>query len=268
MSRRAINSLGWAYCIGVVAFLLTPIVIMVPVSFGSSELLQFPPESLSLRWYRQVLGDGRWLASADLSLKIGLTAALAATAAGLMLSCAHLRHGRISALLRTYMLMPLVAPHIVLATGLFSILLSVGQFGSWVVLAAAHACLALPLTVVMFINAVDNLDPLLWTASSSLGARWLTTIGHVVLPNIIGTVVLGFLLAFVTSWDEVTLAVFVGPSAPPTLPSRMFSYLQELIDPSVTAIATLLLALTAIVGMAALWLPRIRRATASSVEAR
>jgi putative spermidine/putrescine transport system permease protein len=253
--------LGWAYVAAVTGFLLLPLVIMVPASFGAAESLEFPPREWSLRWYVQVLSDPSWLASAALSAKLALFAAVLATGLGLLLGVAQMRFARLKPGLRAFIMLPMVAPHIVLATGLFPVLLETRYLGSPTVLGLLHASLALPLTMVVFINAVDTIDPLLWTAASTLGARWWTILSRIILPNLVISALVAFVLAFIVSWDEVTFAVFIGPTLTPTLPSRMFSYLQELINPSLTAIATLLVAITLVAGLVALsadWL-RARR---------
>jgi ABC-type spermidine/putrescine transport system permease subunit II len=256
---RALRLAGWGYCGLILLFLLFPVAIMVPASLSGSQTLEFPPSSWSLHWYRQVLGYGRWLNAGLLSLRVALFAAAAATAAGLMVGLAHLRFGRLTPTLRAFFLLPLVAPHIVLATGLFSLLLQVRALGSPIVLAFGHACLALPLTVVVFINAVEAIEPLLWPAAASLGARSWMILREILLPNLSISLVVAFLLAFIASWDEVTFAVFIGPISTPTLPSRMFSYLQELLNPSIAAVATILVGLTLSAGLVSVLLPRLRR---------
>lgn len=256
---RGLRIAGWSYCGLILLFLLFPVAIMVPASFSGSQTLEFPPSSWSFHWYRQVLGDGRWLESASLSLRIALFAAAAATVSGLMVSVVHLRFGRVTPTLRAFFLLPLVAPHIVLATGLFSLLLHMHALGSPVVLAFGHACMALPLTIVVLINAVETIEPLLWSAAASLGARWWMIVREVLIPNISISLIVAFLLAFIASWDEVTFAVFIGPIATPTLPSRMFAYLQELLNPSVSAVATMLAVLTVSAGLLSMLLPRLRR---------
>lgn len=260
MSRPALRSVaGWTYCVVLLGFVMVPIAVMIPASFGSAEVLQFPPESFSLRWYREVLGDARWLDSAWLSFRLAIAAAVLATLAGFMVAIEHMRFGRVRPLMRAYLLLPLIAPHIVLAAGLFSMLLQARLLGSPTALALAQCCLALPLAVVVLINAVEAIDPLLWTAASSLGARWWTVLLKVILPNLWLSLIVAALIAFNSAWDEVTFAVFFGPIQTPTLPSKMFSYLQELINPSVTAIATLLMTVTIVLALAAACLPRLIR---------
>lgn len=256
MSRGLGTTLGWAYCGLLLAFVLVPVAIMVPSSFGGSPTLEFPPRSLSLRWYEQVLGDQRWLGSAWLSFRLALLAAVVATLAGLLVGIAHMRFGRVRPLMRAYLMLPLVAPHIVLATGLFLLMLQARMLGNPMVLGLGQACFAIPMTVLVFIHAVETIDPLLWTAASSLGARWWMILREVVIPNLLVAVAVSFLLSFISAWDEVTLAVFIGPINNPTLPARMYAYLQELINPSVTAIATMLLVITLGLGGLSLLLRR------------
>ena len=247
--RRGARTLGWAYCWLLVLFVLSPVIIIVPASFGASETLQFPPPAYSLRWYEQVIGDRQWLSSAALSVRIAIFAGFAATVAGLLVGLAHLLVRRVSPGLRAFLMLPMVAPHIVLATGLFSILLDGRMLGDPFVLAMVHAALAIPLTAILFINAVDSVDPLLWTAASSLGARWWTILRQILLPLLLSSAVVAFVLAFMVSWDEVTFAIFVGPNVVPTLPARMFYYLREVLTPALAAVATLLILLTALVGV-------------------
>lgn len=265
MTKRqpGLRWIGWAYSCLLLLFVLSPVVIIVPASFGASETLQFPPHAYSMRWYEQVIGDRQWLASAGLSVRIAVFAGIMATLAGLLVGLAHLLIRRISPGLRAFLMLPMVAPHIVLATGLFSILLHARMLGDPTVLALTHAALAVPLTAVLFINAVDSVDPLLWTAASSLGARWWTILRQILLPLLLSSTVVAFVLAFMVSWDEVTFAIFVGPNVVPTLPARMFYYLREVVTPALAAVATLLILLTAVVGFVVMasrrWSARMAR---------
>jgi len=243
------RQLGWSCCWLVVLFVLLPVFIIFPASFGASESLEFPPTAYSTRWYVQVLSDAQWLSSAALAARIALLAALLATGAGLLIGLGHLLVRRVRPNQRAFLMLPMVAPHIVLATGLFSVLLSSRMLGDSVVLAIVHATLAIPLTMIIFINAVDSVDPLLWTAASSLGARWWTILWQIILPLMMTSIVVAFVLAFIVSWDEVTFAIFIGPSVVPTLPARMFYYLRELITPALAAVASLLVAITMLIGL-------------------
>lgn len=269
MMRRLGQLVGWGYSLAALGFLTLPVVIMVPASLSAGDVLEFPPRGFSLRWYAAVLANEQWLNSALLSARIGVLAAVAATLAGLCLGIVHLRLGRVRPAARTFLMLPLLAPHVVLATGMFSLLIRLRLLGSSWVLAFTHAAFALPITMVLFIAAVETVDPLVWTAASTLGARSGFILRKVIFPAIAPSIVIAFVLAFVISWDEVTFAVFVGPTVVPTLPARMFSYLRELINPSVTAIATLLLLVTGLGGLviAGITKARARRYAASRAPA-
>lgn len=263
--KRIARIVGWVYCTVIVLFVLSPVAIIFPASFGASESLEFPPRAYSLRWYAQVLGDPQWLASAALSARIAVFAALAATAAGLLIGLSHFLVKQVAPGVRSFLMLPMVAPHIVLATGLFSVLLNARMLGDANVLALIHASLAIPLTMVIFINAMESVDPLLWTAASTLGARWWTILRQILLPILLTSVVVAFVLAFIVSWDEVTFAIFIGPSTVPTLPARMFYYLRELITPALAAVASLLVGVTVVVGLLVLlvrWIGRPKSAPA------
>lgn len=265
MRRSAVrNAIGWLYCGLVALFVLSPVIIIVPASFAASESLQFPPSSYSLRWYEQVMGDRQWLSSAVLSMRIAVLAAVIATGIGLLIGLTHLLVRRVSPTLRATLMLPMVAPHIVLATGLFSVLLNARMLGDPNVLAIVHATLAIPLTAVIFLNAVDSVDPLLWTAASSLGARWWTILRRILLPLLLSSFVVSLVLAFMVSWDEVTFAIFIGPSIVPTLPARMFYYLREVVTPALAVVATLLIALTMLVGVIVVATRRVARPNAGS----
>ena len=250
MKRKTVLPwLGWAYCWLVVLFVMLPVLIIFPASFGASESLEFPPSAYSVRWYVQVLSDPQWVSSAILSARTALLASLLATVAGLLVALSQLLVKRVQPTHRAFLMLPMVAPHIVLATGLFSVLLSSRLLGDTTVLAVVHATLAIPLTMVIIVNAVDSVDPLLWTAASTLGARWWTIILQIILPLLLTGIVVAFVLAFIVSWDEVTFAIFIGPSIIPTLPARMFYYLRELITPALAAVASLLVVMTGLVGV-------------------
>lgn len=246
LSRLLISGTWGCYAFLLLSFLLLPIVIIVPVSFSASELLTFPPKSYSLRWYREVVENGAWWSSAANSLRIAVVASMLATAVGFFVGIAHYRFGRLGIALRSFLLSSMLIPHVVLATGLFELFLTTRQLGYWLTLAFAHASIAIPIATVLFTNAFDDLDRNLWIAAETLGAKFWFTLRKVILPVIWISVVASLIVSFQLSWDEVTYAVFFGPSTVPTVPMRMFGELAQGTNPSVTAVATILLTLTVI----------------------
>ena len=123
---------------------------------------------------------------------------------------------------RIFLMLPLLVPQVIVATGLFVVLLHTHLLGEAWVLAIADAALALPITTLLFVGALETLDPAIWTVASTLGGRWLDILRKIVLPIVAASIAAAFILAFEVAWDEVTFAVFIGPTTVPTLPSRMF----------------------------------------------
>ena len=265
LQRRLIQAARAGLVLLFFGFLLMPIVVMIPASFTAGSFLQFPPEALSLRWYAFVLTSEAWLASAWVSLKIGTGAMLLSTLAGMLVGFSVYRFGRLPRGLRLLYLSPLLVPHIVVATGLFDLLVPLHLYGSGWVLALGHATMSLPISVVVSVAAFESLERSYWTAANTLGARWHQILGKVILPIIGATVAACLILTFENSWHEVTLAVFIGPGLTPTLPSKLFSLLLQENSPAFAAVSTLLLAVTLLVGLALALMPR-RRFAAPEAE--
>ncbi len=245
---RLFNIVGWIWVLGLIAFLILPVLIVVPASFADVEQLVFPPEGLSFRWYEQLFSDRRWQASALLSAKIALGATFVAVPVALLAAMARVRFATLSGRQRMYLLLPLVVPHSVVATGLFTILLKLGILESQTVLAITHAAFALPLALLLLIGALEAIDPLIWSAAATLGARPDQVLTRVIFPIIWPALMAASLLVFIFSWDEVVATVFIGPVAPAPLPALMFTYLQETVTPVIAAVASLLLLISIVLG--------------------
>ncbi|MCV3241753.1 ABC transporter permease [Mesorhizobium sp. ZC-5] len=239
-------------------FLLAPIVVMVPASFTAHDILSFPPDQLSMRWYSEVLNSREWLDSAAMSLEIAIVSMVIATVTGVLVGFVVYHYGPLGSGLRLLLLSPMLVPHIVVATGLFQVLVPMRLLGDPWVLAIAQAAMALPVTVILSIAAFDAIERSLWTAASTLGARWHQITIKVMLPIAATSIVASLILSFENSWHEVTLAVFVGPAVQATLPSKMFSFLLQESTPALAAVSTLLLVIT-LVCAAILGLLSIRR---------
>ena len=255
MSWRTIKrTSGSVLVLVLAAFLILPVLIIVPASFSAGEQLVFPPEEYSLRWYERLIFDDRWQESAWLSFKVALGAVLLAVPLALLAAIASVRFRAVSSSQRMYLLLPIVVPHSVVSTGLFTVLLKLGLLESSAVLAVVHAAFALPLALLLFISALEAIDPLVWSAAATLGASPRQVLFRVILRTIWPSVVSAALLVFIFSWDEIVAAVFVGPVAPATLPALMFSYLQETVTPAVAAVASVLLVISIAFGVAMLLL--------------
>ena len=226
-----------------VAFLLLPILALVPMSLSRTTWLAFPPDALTLEWYGRVLADREWREAAATSLVVAtlaaLLAALLGTPAGLALGRARGTAGLRRAL-RTVVLLPVMVPVVLVAIALYAGFAAVGLGGTLVALVLAHATLGVPYVVLSVEAAARGLDPRLERAARSLGATAWQALWRVTLPLVGRGVLAGTLFAAIVSFDEVVIALFVSGPATTTLPRKMWSTItQDEFNPLLTAVATL-----------------------------
>jgi ABC-type spermidine/putrescine transport system permease subunit II len=236
----------------VVLLLVLPSLVVVPMSFSPSEILQFPPDGFSLRWYEQLFTTPSWTSAISNSLQVALATTVAAVLvgapAGLVLG---LRNWRGRGALLGLVLAPVVAPPMVLALGMYASYARVDLVGQWG-LVAAHTVLATPFVVVTVMSAARQIDPTWLDAARSLGASPLRVMWTVLVPLTGKGIASGALFAFITSWDEVVVALYLSDPASKTLPVHMWNQLRERVDPTVAAVASVMLLVTSIVMVAAL----------------
>lgn len=272
MGNRLVKIAGWTYVVLMLAFLLLPVIVIIPASFGGSELLEFPPADLTTRWYESLVRDNAWINSAKVSLQISVSTAILATLIGLLIGIAQLRYGDITIWMRLLVMVPLLVPSVIIATGLFAMLLPIGGLGQVWPLILVNTAVALPIVTLLILAAFETIDPLLWTAASTLGAKPLYILRTIIIPIIGASVVTACVLAFYNAWDETTFAIFVGPSVVPPLPSRLYAFLKQNVTPQVAAVATLLLIFTIIGGLLVLAMnaarSRSKKSIVSGTEAR
>lgn len=236
---------AWA----VLAFLILPILIVIPLSFNAEPffsftpgMLQLDPNAYSLKWYDAVFESNSWLSAIRNSLVIGLCSTAIATVLGTIaavgLSSADMPWRRpITALL----LAPMIVPLIIVAAGMFFFYARFNLVASFAGVIIAHATLGVPFVVITVTATLSGFDRSLYRAGLNLGASPLRAFIDVVVPVIRPGVISGALLAFVTSFDEVVLVLFLAGPEQTTIPRRMFSGLREQINPSILAVATLLI---------------------------
>jgi ABC-type spermidine/putrescine transport system permease subunit II len=135
-------------------------------------------------------------------------------------------------------------PHVVLATGLFAILLPIGLLGSESMLVLANAALALPLAASLIQSSFAAIDPILWITASSLGARPWAVFRGVLMPMLMVSIVMSLMLVFHSAWDESIVALFIGPLRVPMLSTRIYGYVSQSVNPAVAAVATVVTAVT------------------------
>jgi putative spermidine/putrescine transport system permease protein len=231
----------------ILAFLALPIVVVVVVSFSSATYLTFPPPAFGVRWYNAYFASHDWLRATWLSLWVAAAVVVLSTLLGTL---AALGIARLPKALRVVasalILSPLIVPSIVVAIGIYYAFARYGLVGTPVGLIFAHTCLAVPFVVTSVTASLSGIDPRLEQAALNLGATPIGAFLQVTLPLIRPGVLAGALFAFITSFDELVVALFISGSGAVTLPRRMWDDLQYQIDPTIAAVSTLTIVLTII----------------------
>lgn len=225
--------------------LISPILVIIPMSFSDSAFLQFPPENWTLRWYERFLNDEAWRSSTLASLRVAVLVTLSAvvlgTAAALGLVRGRLRFKPIVAGL---VVAPMIVPYVIVGLAVYAMALETGLTQTTLGFVIVHTALAVPYVVVNVAAALANYDHRLEQAAMSLGASPATTFRTVTLPIIAPAMGAGALFAFITSWDEVVVSLFLSGPEMTTLPVKMWSGVRVQIDPTVAAVSSLLLLFT------------------------
>ncbi|MGE0719406.1 MAG: ABC transporter permease, partial [Alphaproteobacteria bacterium] len=239
----------WLYAVAVLvmAFLVLPTLIVIPMSFSGSQYLEFPPREWSLRWYRSYLDSPQWMQATATSLKAAFLTMLVATplgtAAAYGLFAARVRWGRIVFVL---LVTPIIVPVILVGIGVFYAYVKVKLVNTLAGLVAAHAMLAVPIVLLVVTSALRSHDLSQEMVARSLGASRVRAFFLVTLPQIRFAVATGAVLSFLTSFDEVIVALFVSGGDNSTLTRSMFAALRDQIDPTIAAISTIMIAVTSL----------------------
>ena len=237
----------WYWCLRLICafgflFLVGPIVVIVPISFSSGSFLSYPLPGLSLRWYQTVVEPFPWMFALENSLIVAVATTLIATTLGTLAAYGLTRAdfpGK--PLIFGLLISPLAVPVVISALGLYFFFARVGLVQTHAGLIIAHVVLAVPFVVITVSATLKGFDWNLVRAAESLGAPPLAAFFQVTLPLIAPGVLAGAVFAFVTSLDEVIVALFVSGPAQITLPRQLFTGLRDQLDPSIVAIATILI---------------------------
>jgi putative spermidine/putrescine transport system permease protein len=234
--------LYWLFCAAVLAFLLVPIAAIVPLSFSSGSFLTYPLPGLSLRWYHEVLGGGRWMKALGNSLFVGVAATALSVLLGTLAALGLARQrGAWAGALKMVMLSPMIVPVILIAVASYFFLAPLALTSTYTGLILAHTVIAVPFVVVPVLTALELLDPNLARAAAACGATPATAFFRVTLPAIVPAMASGALFAFAASFDDVVIALFIAGPEQRTLPREMFSGLRDSITPALTAVATIMI---------------------------
>ncbi len=251
-ARQWLRATGHAW-LGIAAgavyvFLLAPIALVVAMSFSSSTYLRFPPPGLSLQWFRAYFGSAEWIDATLLSLEIAVVTMVAATGLGTLgaIGLVRVRHWSTRALYGV-LLSPMIAPQIITAIACYALFVKLRLVGSVVAIAAAHTVLATPFVIVTVSSALAQVDERLEWAASGLGMGPLRAFVSITAPLIMPAIASGAVFAFITSFDEVVIALFLTGTAHPTLPRKMWDAVAMQIDPTLAAVSTVMVAMSVLV---------------------
>ena len=229
-------------------FLIFPILVIIPLSFNSvpfftftQEMLSFNPDGYSLRWYEDFFTNRNWRGAVNNSFIIAIFSTLLATSLGTLAALGLSRRNvPYRTLMMAILISPMIVPLIITACGMFFFYSRVHLQGTHLGVILAHAALGTPFVVITVTATLVGFDRSLIRAANSLGADGVTTFFKIIVPLIIPGVISGALFAFITSFDEVVVILFVGSFEQRTIPWQMFSGIREHISPTILAVATLL----------------------------
>ena len=225
-----------------IVFMVAPLLMVVAVSFTGKGYISMPTDGFSLRWFRAIADAHEIVDAFWLSLTLGLSSATIAVALAVPAALALVRHrfpGR--GALMAFFLSPLMIPHVVLGVAFLRFFTTLGVTGSFFWLALTHVVVVMPYALRLVLAAATGLDRDAERAALSLGASRFTAFRRVVLPLILPGVVGGWMLAFIQSFDELTMTVFVATPGTTTLPVAMYNQIAQTIDPLVASVSTVLI---------------------------
>lgn len=226
-------------------FLIVPLIAIIPVSFSSGSFLSYPLPGFSLQWYEKVLQPDPWIYALKNSAIIAVCSTIFATALGTLaaygLTVSDFK-GR--GFVLAVVISPLVVPIVVVALGVYFAFAQMGLVGTYFGIILAHTALGVPFVVITVLASLRSFDRQLVRASASLGSRPLTTFREVTFPLIAPGMMSGALFAFITSFDEAIVVIFLAGPQQTTLPRQLFAGLRDQLDPSIIAVSTLLILFT------------------------
>lgn len=240
----------WLIVVGVIValYFILPTLFVIPMSFSSASTFQFPPKDFSLKLYENFFTNPVWLGSLGNSVLVATLASLLATTVGTAAALGlHQLTGKLAGFLRTLLMVSIVTPSIVIAVAVYISFLQwhlVGSLGGYVL---AHAAIGVPFVLVSVTSALGGFDPKLLRASASLGATPLRTFLRVTMPLISRGILTGAIFAFVTSFDEVVIALFLRSPTFQTLPVQMYNSVTVEIDPTIAASSSLVVVAVTII---------------------
>lgn len=227
------------------SFLLAPIAIVLVFSFSDGASFAFPPSGFSFRWFRYLAGRDEFITAAFVSLQVAALASIGAVALGIPASLALGRERFLGkGVVEAVLMGPLVLPGIILGIALLQYFTAIGLTRSFERLVLGHLVVCVPYAIRSISACLYGIDPSLEEASRTLGASHWRTIRRVVLPQLRPGIAAAFLFAFITSFDNVVISIYLIGADTVTLPIRILNYIEWQFDPSIAAISTIVLVVT------------------------
>ncbi|MEN2475537.1 ABC transporter permease [Burkholderia sp. GS2Y] len=256
--RALVIGVAWA----AILFLMLPLLVSVPVSLTPSDYLSMPDGALSLRHYSVLLDDDGWVSSFLQSGLIALVSSAISVTLGTLCAIGLWKvASRRGELVRGVILFPLIVPPIVSALAFYRLWGELGMLDSYPAVILSHVVLSVPYVVVAVSASLATVGLRIEQASRSLGANLSQTLRYVILPSIRPGVLSAAVFAFILSWDELVVTLFISSRGVYTLPRRMWDGMRENVDPAIASVSTLLLAATCV----AIGLSLLRKRAAGSV---
>ncbi len=249
---RAWDIIFKCICTFVFFFLIAPIIVIIPLSFNAQDFFTFTPEMLnfqsegySLKHYNDFFTNVDWQTALTNSFRIAPLATLISVALGTV-AAVGLSQSDVpfKKLIMAILISPMIVPLIISAAGMYFFYSRIGLQGTYIGIVLAHAALGIPFVIITVTATLVGFDKSLTRASANLGAGPMRTFLRVQMPLILPGVISGGLFAFITSFDEVVVVLFVGSASQKTLPWQMFTGLREQISPTILAVATILVILS------------------------
>ena len=241
----------WLYIFSFITLflLIVPSLVVIPMSFSASQYLEFPPQEWSLRWYENYFfswkvenGFNDWMAATWTSIKVAVLTIFVAVPIGTIAAYGLVNSSsRTSKILFPIFISPMMVPIILVAIGLFYFFVQFKLVGSVLGLVIGHSLVALPLVLIIVFSALKNYDMNQEKVARSLGAGRFRAFREITLPQIKFSIISASLIAFLTSFDEIIISLFVAGGDNSTITRSMFLALRDQIDPTIAAISTILI---------------------------
>lgn len=252
---RVAKCVVWLFCGVAMVFLVAPILSVIPLSFNSEPFFSYPLAGFSLRWYQEFFGSPEWQLALRNSLIVAVFSTICACTLGTLAALGVNRPDcPFKSILMAVLISPMIIPVIVSAVGMYYAFANVGLINSLTGLVVAHTVLSTPFVVITVMATLASFDNNLLRAAASLGASPLKAFRLVMLPLIAPGIVSGALFAFVTSLEEVVVALYLAGPEQRTLPREMWSGIKQQITPTILAVATCVVVFSVLLQLTVQWL--------------